>query len=501
MKKFFSAIAFFLFTSTGKAAGGDSLWAVDFIHDIYFNFSQTGYWDTLLANHSMDIYTECEMVLDGRSMPSTGIKMKGNSSFNNPGNKKSFKVDLNEFNPAGEYDEIKKFNLNNGFKDPTFMREKVCLDFLNRNGMVAPRCTYARVYLNNVYWGLYILVEEVSSSKFLKQRYPDNDGNLFKGDPNGDMKWYGSAQSGYYNKYSLETNETQNDWSDLVHVLDIINNTSPSEFYDSLETVFESWSAVYYMAAMNIFANLDSYIGSGHNFFVYDDSTNFMFHWIPWDVNEAFGNFNMGMNITQLQNLPYNYVNQPANRPVATKMLADPTYHAMYISAMCDLMQDFSPAFLDTYIDSISNKIRNDVYADNQKFFSNQQFEDNINMNVGQLPGLKSFIAARRASLTSQLSAYGCWLSMDEAQADVTELIAWPNPANASATILLPFNWIAAETNLQLSDATGREAGIPVIVSGNSLLLDVTALAAGIYFVTTWNETGQKARSKLVVSH
>ena len=56
---------------------------------------------------------------------------------------------------AGDGEEgLKKFNLNNGFKDPTFLREKMTLDFCRRHGITAPRCTYANLYRNDTLWGL-----------------------------------------------------------------------------------------------------------------------------------------------------------------------------------------------------------------------------------------------------------------------------------------------------------------------------------------------------------
>lgn len=498
MKRIFALLLFAL-PFTSRAADGDSLWAANFIHDIYFTFSQTSYWDSLIATHANDSYMECDMTLDGRVMPSVGIKTKGNSSFNNPSNKKSFKIDLNLYVAGQDFDGIKKFNLNNSFKDPTLMREKICLDFLNAHGIDAPRCTYARVYLNGVYWGLYTLVEEVNS-KFLKQHYPDNDGNLYKGDPNGDMKWYGSSASSYYNRYSLESDSNATSWNDLVHLIDIANNTASGVYYDSLETVLDSWQFLSYMAAMNMFVDLDSYIGSGHNYFVYDDSTYFKFHWIAWDVNEAFGNFNMAMSITQLQSLNYDYLNQPTARPLANNMLANATYHAMYISAYCNLMQDFSNAAMDAYIDSLANTIRTDVYADTLKDFSNQQFEDNITMTVNQSPGLKPFITARRTSLTSQLSAYGCWLSVEEQSANSGELKVFPNPAVTSATILLPEGWNAAECSVQLFDATGRAIVAEIETpSSSQLQLSTQNLADGLYFAVITKPNGAVARSTVAV--
>ncbi len=485
-----------------RAADGDSIWSNNFIHDIYFTFSQTPYWDTLLANYAADADTRVDMVFDGRSLPSCGIKFKGNSSFNNPSNKKPFKVDLNEFVPGQDYDGIKKFNLNNGFKDPSMLREKLALDFLNAHNVTAPRCNFARVYLNGVYWGLYTIVEEIDS-KFLKQHYPDDNGNLFKGDPSGDLKYYGTAQASYYSHYELENNTTQNNWSDLLHAIDIINNTPTTSFYDSLETVFDSWSYLNYMAATNMFANLDSYIGSGHNYYIYNDSNYFRFRWIAWDVNESFGNFMMNFNTNTIQTMPYDFISMPAtSRPLAMKMLADPTYRAMYLTCFCNLMPYFNNANMDATIDSLANVIRASVYSDSLKFFTNQQFENNLTMPVNNTPGIKSFIAARSASLTSQLSFTGCWLSAPETGSDKQSLSIYPNPAAQSATLLIPGATISS-SQVKVVDVNGNEVENIFIsaVSAHSFSLSTAELANGVYFIVLNTEGKAPVTTKLVVMH
>ncbi|CAN5852912.1 hypothetical protein BH11BAC7_BH11BAC7_23360 [soil metagenome] len=484
-----------------RAADGDSIWANNFIHDIYFTFSQTPYWDTLLANHTADVYTRVDMVFDGRSLPSCGIKFKGNSSFNNPSTKKSFKIDLNEYVSGQDYDGIKKFNLNNGFKDPSMLREKLALDFMNAHNVTAPRCNYARVYLNGTYWGLYTIVEEINS-KFLKQHYPDNDGNLFKGDPSGDLKYYGAAQSSYYSHYELQNNNTQNDWSDLLATINIINNTPSSAFFDSLETVFDSWSYLNYMATTNMFANLDSYIGSGHNYFMFDDSTGHHFRWIAWDVNESFGNFQMTFSPTTIQTMPYDFVSTPTtSRPLASRMLADPTYRAMYVSCFCSIMPFFNNTTLDPIIDSLANVIRSSVYSDNLKSYTNQQFEDNITMQVGGTPGIKSFISARVASLTTQLAFSGCWLGT-QALSDATPTISiYPNPAQDAVTLILPAASNASQ--LKVMDVNGKEIENISIsqVASDTYIISTSEMANGIYFIVLDIQGKGPVTSKLVVLH
>ncbi|MBL7882564.1 MAG: CotH kinase family protein, partial [Bacteroidia bacterium] len=281
---------------------GDNIFSAAQIHDVYMTFTQPNYWDSLTNYYTIDKYLRGNIVFNGTAYNNVGIKFKGNSSYSNPSEKKSFKVDMNEFVSGQNVDGLKKFNLNNGFKDPTFLREKLMLDFCKEHGLAAPRCSYSRVYINGVYWGLYTFIEEVDNGNFLKAHYNNKQGNMFKGDPSGDLKWYGSSHSSYYTKYELKTNETINDWTDLVSFINKINN-SGTYFYDSIETILNTSVFIKHWALSNLFVNIDSYIGSGHNYFIYHDTLTKKFEWVTWDVNEAFGNFQMGMTVAQLKNL------------------------------------------------------------------------------------------------------------------------------------------------------------------------------------------------------
>jgi hypothetical protein len=488
---------------TGSALAqnpGDSLFGSSAVHNIYFTFSQANFWDSLTAYYTQDKYLKCDMTIDGTTVTNIGLKLKGNSSYNNPSDKKSFKVDLNEFVSAQKYDGLKKFNLNNGFKDPTFMREKVMLDFCNSKNIPSPRCTYANVYLNNQPWGLYMIVEEVNKT-FLKTWFNDNDGNLFKGDPTGDLKWLGANESSYYTKYELETNETQNIWSDLVHLIDEINNTPPSEYRDSMDAVLHTQEYIQAWAATNLFANLDSYMGSGHNYFVYHDSTTNKFRWIVWDVNEAFGNFSMNLTIQQLEQLSLFHVPSPqTNRPLNMKMVQDPYYKGYLAFVACEYIRNgFTTTEINAKIDSIANVIRPHVYADPKKFFTNQQFESNINTNMGNIPGLKPFIANRRTALINELFSYGCYVGVEETGGN-GGISVYPNPFNGSIVIRGSFG---AETiQLKLYSMLGQEVAAASLAGSSELELDLSGkeLPAGVYFLEvssfSWSRTLRLVKTK-----
>lgn len=459
MKRLLQAFLLFIPLWAFSQQEGDNFNQYNGIHEIRLTFYQQNYWDSLIDGYAGDYYIKGDIEIDGTLLTNCGIKLKGNSSYNNPSTKKSFKLDFNEYVNGQNYDGLKKLNLNNNFKDPTMLREKLMYDFLNINGCYAPRAQFTNVYINNQLWGLYTTVEEIDKT-FLSKTFNDDKGNLFKGDPTGDLKWLGNSQALYEPKYELKLNEGLNDWSDLVSFINTLNNSPASSFHQDLDTIFDSENFIKTWAAHSLFANLDSYLGSGHNYYVYHDSLEGKFHFITWDCNEAFGNFNMGMSVSQLEQLPINWSSPPSgNRPLIEKMFADPEFRSLYEEVICTYLEYwFSLNGMSDRIDSLANLIRPSVYADPIKFFTNQQFEDNLNSNINvpgtpggsMIPGLKSFINNRRNSVAPQVSSFCILQSEEQAK---NELNIFPNPVNEELHVELNSD---EAMNIEIVDMAGK---------------------------------------------
>ena len=474
--------------NTRAQNAGDSLFSPNHVYEINLNFSQPSYWDSLVNNYTLDQYMSATFTIDGISLSSVGVKFKGNSSYNNQSVKKSFKIDFNQYVTGQDLDGLKKINLNNVFKDPSFLRERLVSDFYQEHGLFAPRCVFAKVFLNGTYWGLYNLVEEVDTKQFLNAHFGYHDGNMFKGDPTGDLRFISSTISNYYPKYELHTNETVNDWSDLYDLINKINN-SGANFHDSLEMILNTETFIAQWAALNMFENLDSYIGSGHNYFIYHDSNTRKFEWVAWDVNESFGSFRLGMTAAQLNSLSLFYVPSPGvSRPLIFNMNSDNFYHQMLADKACEWLQyDFSNLALDRKIDSLADIIRPFVYADNNKFYSNQMFETNLTSDVtiagpngGSSFGLKSFIDQRRTFLLTELSAFGCSLSAINNVTDNSTNI-FPNPSTGFLTIKIS----AINTPHQISIKNSlTEVVLQKENVFNETTLDLSNFSNGIYFLS-----------------
>jgi len=134
-------------------APSDSLFATDQVIDIQLTFAQPGFEDSLLAYYSEGLERQLEagvVITDltgTYSYASVGVRYKGNSSYG-LADKKSMKIDFNEYVSGQKYHGMKKININNGFNDPTLLREKVFFDFCQDQGVLAPRAVFGNVRMN-----------------------------------------------------------------------------------------------------------------------------------------------------------------------------------------------------------------------------------------------------------------------------------------------------------------------------------------------------------------
>ena len=436
-------VVFGMVTVVGLAGAGpaqaddaDVFFDDSFVHEVHITFTDPDWYATLYDSHANDPddpYFPAAVECDGVALDPVGVRFKGNSSFSIPGVKKSFKIDFNEYNDDTTFVGLKKLNLNNGFKDPTMMRAKIFLDFA---GTFVPtvRAVHTRLYVNGTYWGLYTAVEQVDKT-FAQSRFGDDeDGNLFKGaasddlsgpnsDFGSDLTWLGTDPTPYHDHYQLKTNETADDYSQLIEFIDILNNQSPVDFPTLLEPVFDVQNALAALALNNLFVNLDAYNGSAHNYYVYDRDDSGRITHIHWDTNEAFGRFLMFVahGDDPLEMDPF-WLPEPTGpppgeeqeRPLMENLWANTDYsndYLCYLQQMLD--QGFDATTMQPRIDELADLIRSDVYADTNKMYSNAEFEQNLYTDVQDgmttIYGLLNFVQQRSTFLSTHLSG----LSLD----------------------------------------------------------------------------------------
>jgi len=282
------------FTLTAQNSG-DNIFDASYVHEVKFEFSESNYLQILRDNYEGvydpldDVpYLMAKVTIDDEVVDSIGIRFKGFTSYNPDQDKNPIKIDFNEFVPGKRFDGLRKLNLNNGTGDPAMQRDVVCYDLMRSTGVNAPRTGYARVYFNNVYWGLYQLIEQVDK-EFIQNNFKNDNGNLFKNKGWSFLEYQGNSKSDYDDTFQLKTNKDEDDWSGFINFIEVLNNSSEENFPKDIQQIFDVDLFLKTLAIDVATNNWDSYLQHGRNYYIYEDTDTGIFSWIPWDYNFALG--------------------------------------------------------------------------------------------------------------------------------------------------------------------------------------------------------------------
>jgi len=116
-------------------------------------------WQTLRVNADQDTYYAADVTWKGITVRNVGVRSRGSGSRN--GVKPGLRVDINRYVSNQEFLGLKGFILDNAYTDSSAIRESVSMKLFARMGIAAPRETHARLYVNNEYAGLYVIVESI----------------------------------------------------------------------------------------------------------------------------------------------------------------------------------------------------------------------------------------------------------------------------------------------------------------------------------------------------
>ncbi|MCC7069742.1 MAG: CotH kinase family protein [Deltaproteobacteria bacterium] len=360
-------------------------------------------WAAMLADPEAEVWFPGAVEYDDARLEQVQVRVKGNSSLRSVAamgsHRFSFKVDLNDTLEDQELLGQSKLVLNNGFKDPTLLREALAYGVARAAGLPASRTGFVDLWVGDEHLGLYTLVEDVGG-RFLDERFQDGDGILYQPEPPaGELRYRGDSIEDYPG-LEVERHEELGHaaYVALVAALQVGDVVALAGHLD-VEL------ALRYLSVNALLANLDSYLGTAHNYYLYGEDQRFTV--IPWDMNEAFGVFTCGCDRAGLIALPIEEPTcAPAEaRPLVTTLLAEAELAARYRELIGELLDGpFAEDAMAARVDALAAVVRPVVAADTSKFFTTEQFEQGMESDVpGGGIGLMSFVRERRAAVAAQL--------------------------------------------------------------------------------------------------
>jgi hypothetical protein len=219
-----------------------------------------------------------QITVDGQAYEQVGIRKKGffgSASTTRP----SLKLKFDKHIDDQLYDGLERLTLNNSRQDPTRMRTCLAYDTFAKAGVPAPRCNFARVFVNGVDQGIYTRVEPIKK-RFLRAHFDDDDGTLYEGTLS-DFRpgWTGTIE---------QKNDEDTPRFDKINALTQAAMLPDDQLLDGLAEIIDLPAFIRFWATEVLVAHWDGYAGDTNNFFFYDDPTSDQIHFIPWGPDATF---------------------------------------------------------------------------------------------------------------------------------------------------------------------------------------------------------------------
>lgn len=308
---------------------------------------------------------------DGVVLDDVAIRYKGNSSFNGSrgGFKRPFKLDFNRGHKGRTLLGMEELMLNNNVNDATQVREALAYEVCRSAGLVAPRTAFARVALTimggftNRLLGLYTVVEAVNRD-FLEVHGGGSRGLLVKPERLQGLEYLGEEWAAYTNRYDPKGTVNAEDTRRLIELARLIARADDATFERELPSRLDLPVFLKYVAVTALLANYDSFVGNGHNYYLFQPSEARPALFIPWDLNEAFGGHPMaGTRVDQAELS----VLRPAGSPnrLLERVLSQPAWATQYRNLLTELLaQSCEPGRLTARASALAEKVRETVSAE-----------------------------------------------------------------------------------------------------------------------------------------
>lgn len=355
--------------------------------------------------------------VDGQVFDTLGVRYKGNSSYHAPQKSDQIKLPFNikldyDSSPDGLKEGFETLKLSNSFRDPSFLREVLAYE-IARKYMPAPEATFAQLYINDDYQGLYQSVESIDK-RFLRKYYGDSLGLLIKCDPiwnsvrppdcpKGDgkssLQYLGDDKACYVGLYEPKSEDV---WDPLIDLTRILNK-DPKK----IESVLNVDQALWMLAFNNVIVNLDSYLGPFcHNYYLYQDTAG-IFHPLIWDMNLAFGGFRSDglgnvLSTPEMQELSMflHYKQGNEKRPLVVRLLKQDFYRKLYLAHIRTLVEEvFLSGWFEERARALHQAMAEYVQEDANKLYDQLAYDQNLEQTVAagseEVVGLFELMDAR----------------------------------------------------------------------------------------------------------
>ena len=226
-------------------------------------------------------YLPAQLSINDEDLGEVGLRKKGligSSSTQRP----SLKIKFNHSKKRRKYLGLERLTLNNNIQDPSLVKQYLSYKLFRKAGLPAPRCNFARVYVNGQYLGVYTNVESIRK-QFLKRAFNDSDGDLYEGMIN-------DFREGMYETFEIKDGAGKK-MKSIVRAVKALSKEGDDQL-NELGQAIDIDQFINFWVLEIITGHWDGYNGNLNNFFVYSSSEDKRLRFIPWGTDGTWSMFN-----------------------------------------------------------------------------------------------------------------------------------------------------------------------------------------------------------------
>jgi hypothetical protein len=225
------------------------------------------------------------------------------------------------------------------------MKEKLAYELYRAAGLPSPQTGWANVVLSvegiaeKKPLGIYVVIEQMDE-RYLEENLKGDPQQSILTKPESLDDWeYLGKNPDAYQRYNLKIGKTNTPTIQrFMETMRLIETAPDREFAEKIQHYVDLEKLAGYLAATSLLANIDSYIGMPHNYYLLLNGPQDKLKLLPWDVNEAFGTFTLGRPAEQLANWD---IDRPwiARRRLLERLFKTEQFPKLYRIALIELME------------------------------------------------------------------------------------------------------------------------------------------------------------------
>jgi hypothetical protein len=330
------------------------------IHDLnvmYISCDEDAF-NSIHQNFKENTYIPVKIEYMGVKWSDVKLRIRGDSSRKLP--KKSLKL---KFSKDSLFNNVRKINLNAEWYDKSYMSQYISSYLMRKNGVPCYNSSHTALYLNDVFYGVFLMVENVDES-FLSARNLGNNSTLIKATKDGACF---NDSSEVEKLWEVKTNNSIQSINGFKDFITEVNNLPVDEAYDYYQKNFEYDELITTVALNILLGNKSTYY---HNYYLLNDSLSSKWSMLPWDMDKTLMSPMLNLHYCRStwsegsnSNLPDNtipelvFLNDRMKSDLVTKLneLKSSTFNRMHLDPIIDsLHQLLDPAILLDLNDNIA---------------------------------------------------------------------------------------------------------------------------------------------------